>query len=159
MKKILSMVNFLENMWDEYGEIKHSRRAVAIVFESHIHFLVNELLRVSGEKDSMGGYSLKPKAELLKILEVIPEELCSDMITISEIRDRYAHSILYDKTEADQFFTSKVNSLKALNKMLMLKDYFEGKKKTEEPLIDFKFGKSCYYILSKIGDAYYKKID
>jgi len=145
----VNMSSFLQNMWEEYEQIKKFRRPTVIIFECNVHFMVDELLKEYGKHILVRTNSnLETKSTELKNLGVIEQKLFYDLKNLWKIRNFYAHSIIYNKKESEDFFRMKVNCFKCINDALPRKNVST----------DTKFGRCCYYLISQLGRKYYEKV-
>lgn len=147
---ILRYRKIREKMWEEYEQIKKFRRPTVIVFVVNIELYVNELLLEYNKKSIITKTSdLRKKATGLFKLGIIDIKTRQDLGTIWDIRNHYAHGVIIDKKEDDEFFKDKVKNLKNLSRAVP--------KTVKSHEYDKKFGHVCKYFISGLTEAYLRK--
>ncbi len=147
---ILKYREIWENMWKEYSQIKEFRRPTVIVLVVNIELFTNEILEEYNKGNIVKKTSdLRKKATELFDLDLISTKIRHDLGTIWDIRNYYAHNIIFDKKEDEKFFKQKINSLKCLSEAIP--------PSVKRDNYDQKFGHVCKWIMDALMEIYIRK--
>ena len=99
MKSKIDYNSMISRMISEIDALKGETRAEIILLQAHVEFMVDEILEVLIETNSMRGIKsgLRKKLEILKDLDWLSQETVNDIRILAKIRGFMAHSLdVYD---------------------------------------------------------------
>ena len=82
-------------------------------------------------------------------MEIIDDDLFRDLDNLWQIRNMFAHDILFDKVKAENDFKTRVGSFRCRAKAIPISV------KTND--WDNRFGHCCYFLLIRVLDKYWDK--
>ena len=91
MRKQLNFNSIWTNIRLEIGFDNASTRAKAILMDSHIMAILNEIIRLYFDSEIFDEQSSRKKIEIAKEFHLISNELAENIIVINQIRNKYSH--------------------------------------------------------------------